>query len=72
MSKQVQVRSNLFVFPLFLTDANHSKQNTICVWSGLYRVFMPIILESYYHCCANLVLKYTTNLVLIYSIKSLL
>jgi len=72
MSKQVRVRSNLFVFRVFLTAANHSKQNIIRVWSGLYHVFLLIIFESYYHCCttSNLVLNYSTNLVLIYSTKS--
>jgi len=33
MRKQVRVRSNLFVFRMFLTAANHSKQNTMRVWS---------------------------------------
>jgi len=73
MSKQVRVRSNLFVFRVFLTAANHSKQNEMFVWSGLYRAFLFIIFESYYLCCikCNLVLIYSTKLVLIYSTKSL-
>jgi len=51
------------------------------VWSGLYRVFLLFIFESYYHCCTkynsvliystDLVLTYSTDLVLTYSIKSL-
>jgi len=74
MSKQVRVRRNLFVFRMFFNAANHSKQNTMCVWSGLYRVFLLITFESYYHRCtmSNLFLIYSTTLVLIYGIKSIL
>jgi len=43
--KQVRVRSNLFVFRVFCNAANHSKQNTMRVWSGLYRVFLILFLE---------------------------
>jgi len=65
----------------FCTTEKHSNQTLMFVWSGLYRVFLLFIFESYYHCCTkynsvliystDLVLTYSTDLVLTYSIKSL-
>jgi len=54
MQKQVRIGSNLFVFRVFCTAANHSKQNTTLVWSGLYRVSLLIIFGTNGHCCTNL------------------
>jgi len=65
MQKQVRVRIILFVFRVFCTAANHSKQNTMRVWNGLYRVFLLIIFETNCHFGTDL------HLALIYIFKSL-